>query len=58
LDRGTKDISKQPGTDSRQGLDSGTTEIEEVDESWAIEMLEALEKEERESENRSSQSTE
>jgi subfamily B ATP-binding cassette protein HlyB/CyaB len=45
-------------TDSRQGLVNDTTEIEEVDESWAIEMLEALEKEERENENKSIQAFE
>jgi ABC-type multidrug transport system ATPase subunit len=44
-------ITIKPKKDSRHGAVNGTTEIEKVDESWAIEMLEALEREERENEN-------
>jgi subfamily B ATP-binding cassette protein HlyB/CyaB len=51
-DRGKKEITYQRKADSKQGIVSGVIEIEEVDESWAIEMLEVLEREERENENR------
>lgn len=50
-----KGIPIKPSADNWQGVVSDATEIEEVDESWAIEMLEALEREDRENENRAKQ---
>jgi subfamily B ATP-binding cassette protein HlyB/CyaB len=58
MDKGKMDITIKRKTDSRLGVISNTTEIEEVDESWAIELLEALEKEERENKNRAGLSKE
>ncbi|MEW8050964.1 MAG: type I secretion system permease/ATPase [Candidatus Thiodiazotropha sp.] len=58
VNRGEKDIQLKHKAGSGQGIVNEATEIEEVDESWAIEMLEALEKEERENDNRSKGPTE
>ncbi|MEW8103879.1 MAG: hypothetical protein AB2801_02595, partial [Candidatus Thiodiazotropha endolucinida] len=55
VDDGGKGIPIKPSADNRQGVVSDATEIEEVDESWAIEMLEALEREDRENENSAKQ---
>jgi hypothetical protein len=53
VERGNREIIVKHAAEKGLGVVSSATEIEEVDESWAIEMLEALDKEERENETRS-----
>jgi subfamily B ATP-binding cassette protein HlyB/CyaB len=52
MGEGNKNNQIKQDSDTGQGIVSRRTEIEEVDESWAIDMLEEIEKEESENDNR------